>query len=229
MAANDYDFDPKGKPEVIVKDDLDVKHELSDLGITKEIILKIADAAATAKADTMAVEPLNAPGTNAYNKGVAAKRMSLIPLGWRMSHNRGIEATVNDKLGIQFVFQNVDVACTERDPQAISEKGSGSRKLIYEGQRQRDLFERVGGKREQILGVAPKVWLICVSTSGKKLRAEVSCPLLFEGNQFDGFAKRIFVVDQDYDPTPQARIHSDDDGDGDGNRADEFEVKIVKK
>lgn len=227
MAANDSDFDPKVKPHVIVKNDLDVKHELSDLGITKEIIFKIADAAASAKADTMAVEPLNAPGTNAYNKGVAATRMNLMPLGWRMSHNRGIEATVNDKLGIQFVFQNVDAACTERNPQAISEKGSGSRKLVYDGQRQQNLFERVEGKREQIRGVAPRVWLICVSTSGKKLRAEVSCPLLFEGNQFEDFAKRIFVVDQDYDPTPQTRIKSDDDGDGDG--ADAFEVKIVKK
>lgn len=223
MASNDSDFNPKAKPEIIIKDGVAVRHELAELGLTPEIIHMIGDAAATAKTDTMAVEPLNAPGTNAYNKGVAAKRLALLPLGWRMSHSRGIEATVNDKMGIQLVFQNVDVACTDRDPQAISEKGSGSRKLVYDGQK--ELFARAEGKREQVLGAALRVWLICVSTSGKKLRVEVSCPLLFEGNQFEGFAKRIFVVDQDYDPTPRARINPDNHGDSSGD----FEVKIVKK
>ena len=224
MASNDSNFDPTLKIEIIIRDSA-AKQELAALGLTAEIVLKIADAAATAKADTMAVEPLNAPGTNAYNKGVAAKRLALIPLGWRMSRNRGIEATVNDKLGIQLVFQNVDVACTDRNPQAISEKGSGARTLIYDGQK--DLFQRAEGAREQAPGVALRVWLVCVSTSDKKLRAEVSCPLLFEGSQFEGFAKRIFVVDQDYDPTPHTRIITNDDGSGDG--AGDFEVRIVKR
>ena len=215
--------DPEGKPKVIVKDPVEVRQALAAIGLTVEIVDRIADASATARADTMAVEPLNAPGTNAYNKGVASTRLNLMPLGWEMIHNSGIEPTVNYKLGLQIVFQNVDMACTDSDPQAISGKGSGSRKLVYEGQQQKELFERVEGAVEQIRGAVPKVWLICVSTSGKKLRAEVSCPLLFEGNQFEGFSKRIFVVDRDYDPTPQVRSDVDDSG------IDDFEVKIFKK
>ncbi|MBL0422399.1 general secretion pathway protein C [Ramlibacter sp. AW1] len=57
------------------------------------------------------------------------------------------------------------------------------------------------------------------------MRAEVSCPLLFEGNQFEGFSKRIFVVDRDYDPTPHARQI----GDLGGDSAADYEVKIQKK
>lgn len=208
--------------KAIVAAELDVKHELNALGLTKEIVTRIAEAAAAAKADTMAVEPVNAPGTNAYFKGVAATRLSLMPLGWRPGHKGNVEATVNDELGIQMVFQNVDMACTERDPQAISGKGSGSRKLIYDGQL--DLFQRAEGKRKQVHGVAPRVWMICVSTADKKLRAEVSCPLVFEGEQFEGFTKRIFVVDQDYDPTPRTEIKPDENG-----GAPDYEVKIVKK
>lgn len=226
MPAKPADFDPSANPEIIIKDSHAVKNELSELGLTTEIVHMIADAAASARADTMPVEPINAPGTNAYNKGVAAKRLALLPLGgWRMSHSRGIEATVNDKLGIQLVYQSVDVACTDRNPQAVSEKGSGSRKLVFDGMRQTNLFERVEERREQAPGVALRVWLVCVSTSGKKLRAEVSCPQLFDGNQFDGFSKRIFVVDQDYDPALGTKINSDDDGDAAGD----FEVKIVKR
>lgn len=229
VAAKNFEFDPDGKPsgkrEVIVKDAVEVRQALAAMGLTFEIIEKVADAAATAKADTMPEEPMNAAGINAYNKGVAATRINLIPLGWQMSHHRGIEATLNHKLGIQLVFQNVDAACTDRDPQAISGKGSGARQLVYEGQRQKELFEREDGTREQALGVTPKVWLICVSTSEKRLRAEVSCPLLFEGNQFEGFSKRLFVLDRDYDPAPQVRVDADDDG----GVGDSFEVKIVKK
>ncbi len=214
------------KPEVVFADELDAKRELAVLGLTKEIILGVGEAAATAKADTMSVEPLNAPGINAYNKGVAATRMALLPLGWTMSHKGGVEATVNHELGIQLIYQNVDMACTDRDPQAISEKGSGARKLVYEGQLQQELFKRVEGQLKQIPGAALRVWLICVSTAGKKLRVEVSCPQLFEGNQFEGFMKRIFVVDQDLDPSPQTRAAADDDG---GGNAADHEVKIARK
>lgn len=209
-------------PEPIT-DNVAVKHELAALGMTREIVEMIADAAAAAKADTMAVEPVNAPGTNAYFKGTAATRLGLIPLGgWRMGRKGNVEATVNDALGIQVVYQNVDMACTERNPQAISHKGSGSRKLIYDGQL--ELFQRADDKPKQIHGVAPRVWLICVSTEGKKLRAEVSCPEVFEGDQFEGFVKRIFVVDRDYDPSPRA-----DKKPGDDHGAGDYEVKIVKK
>ncbi|MBN9407518.1 MAG: hypothetical protein J0H69_00075 [Burkholderiales bacterium] len=215
---------PSFGDSIIVKEPGAARQALAVLSLTEEIIESIADAAATAKADTMAVEPLNAPGTNAYNKGVAAKRIALLPRGWRMSHDRGIEATVNDDLGIQLVFQNVDAACLERDPQAVSGKGSGARKLVYEGQRQNVLFERKEESPQQARGAPLRVWLVCVSTSDKKLRAEVSCPLLFEGNQFEGFSKRIFVIDRDYDPTPKARAAA-----GDRSVDDAFEVKIAKK
>lgn len=216
---------PSGpKREVIAIDDPSVNRELAALDLTKEIIANIADAVASAKADTMAVEPLNAAGINAYNKGVASIRINMLTRkGWRMCHKGGVEATVNDELAIQLIYQSVDMACTERDPQAISGKGSGARQLVYEGQQQ-EMFERVEGQRKQIHGVAPRVWLICVSTSGKKLRAEVSCPDLFEGNQYDGFSKRIFVVDQDYEPSPGTLIKPDED-----SGAADYEVKIVKK
>ena len=69
----------------------------------------------------------------AYINGVRAIRMDLLPLGWRLSRTGNVEATVNDKLGIQICFQNVDIACTEQNPQAISGKGAGSRKLIQNG------------------------------------------------------------------------------------------------
>lgn len=211
----------KLKP-VVVSEGFLVNQELRKLGLTAEIVATIARKAAFAKADALEIDPASTPGTLAYIMGVRAIRMALIAEGWRLSRTGNVESTVNDELGIQICFQNVDTACTEHYPQAISGKGAGSRKLIQDGQA--ELFERDAPVASDAIGCAPTVWVICVSTDSKKLRAEVSCPEAFEGNQFEGFSKRIWVVDEDLAPAPESIDLPDD-----GNGSSVHEVRIAKK
>lgn len=208
---------------VVVSDAWSVRQELRALGLTLEGVTDIARQAAAAKAEALAVDPCSTPGTLAYIRGVRAIRLQLIPEAWRISRSGNVESTVNDDLGIQLVFQNVDLACDTRDPQAISGKGAGSRKLVEFG-KQVELFERRDTPAVKSFGVVPTVWVLCVSTEGKKLRAEVSCPDAFEGNQFEGFSKRIFVVNEDLGPDVSHGMPLDDDG-----GAGEVEVRIAKK
>lgn len=215
---------------VVVSDAWEVRDDLRALGLSVDSITDIARQAAAAKAEALPIDPCSAPGTFAYIRGVRAIRLHLLPQGWRMSRSGNVESTVNDELGIQLIFQNVDTACEERDPQAISGKGSGSRKLIESGQ-QGELFYQAQPahlstevQKPSALGVVPTVWVLCVSTEGKKLRAEVSCPKAFEGDQFEGFSKRIFVVDEDLGPEVREEAPMTDDG-----GAGEFEVRIAKK
>ena len=207
---------------VVINESFQVRQELRALGLTVEIVTSIARKAAAAKAEALEIDPSGTPGTFAYILGVRAIRMELMPLGWRLSRTGNVESTVNDELGIQLCFQNVDVACTERHPQAISSKGAGSRKLIQDGQT--ELFDREAPEALDAVGSTPTVWVICVSTDGKKLRAEASCPEVFEGNQFEGFSKRIWIVDEDLQPAP-GNIDQPDDGSG----PVEHEVRIAKK
>jgi hypothetical protein len=190
--------------------------------LTVDIVTSIARKAAAAKAEALEIDPSSTPGTLAYISGVRAIRIDLLPLGWRLSRTGNVEATVNDRLGIQICLQNVDVACTEQNPQAISGKGAGSRKLIRSGQA--ELFDRNAADAVDAIGSTPTVWVVCVSTDSKRLRAEVSCPEAFEGNQFDGFSKRIWVVDEDLEPTP-GNIDLPKDGSG----PEEHEVRIAKR
>jgi len=208
---------------VVVSDSWSVRQELRSLGLTPEGVTDISRQVAAAKAEALAVDPCSTPGTLAYIRGVRAIRLQLIPEGWRISRSGNVESTVNDDLGIQLVFQNVDLACDTCDPQAISGKGAGSRKLVEFG-KQGELFERHDIPAAKVLGVVPTVWVLCVSTEGRKLRAEISCPDAFEGNQFDGFSKRIFVVDEDLGPDLRQNMPLDD-----GGGAGEVEVRIVKK
>jgi hypothetical protein len=212
---------PQPKP-VVISEGFQVRQELRALGLTTDIVRTIARQAAAAKAEALEIDPSSAPGTLAYIKGVRTIRMELLPRGWRLSRAGNVESTVNDELGIQICFQNVDIACTERHPQAISGKGAGSRKLIHDGQA--ELFDREAPEAVDAFGSTPTVWVVCVSMEGKKLRAEVSCPEAFEGNQFEGFSKRIWVVDEDLAPAPD-RIDRPDDSSG----PVEHEVRIAKK
>ena len=207
---------------VVVTTDFQVRQDLRALGLTPEIITSIARMSAAGKFEALEIDPSSTPGTLAYIKGVRTIRLELLPQGWRLSRIGNVEATVNHELGIQLCFQNVDVACTDRHPQAISGKGAGSRKLIHDGQI--ELFDRTAPEAADAIGSVPTVWFVCVSTDLKKLRAEVSCPKAFEGNQFEGFSKRIFVVDEDLDSTPGSIDQSDD-----GSDTMEHEVRIAKK
>lgn len=208
---------------IVVNEGSHVKRALKALGLTVEIVASIAQQAAAAKAEALEVDPSSTPGTFAYIKGVRAIRLALIPLGWELSRAGNVESTVNHKLGIQICFQNVDIACTDHHPQAISGKGAGSRKLIQDG-RQGELFGRQASATEDRYGKVPTVWVICVSTGAGRLRAEVSCPEAFEGNQFDGFSKRLWIVDEELEPTPGS-LDQRDDGD---SQVDD-EVRIAKK
>lgn len=207
---------------VIVDEPGRVTRELRAIGLTREIVRAIAVSAAGARADSLSIDPQGTPGTLSYIHGVRAIRLNLLPRGsWRESRVDNVEATVNDKLGVQICFQNVEKACSAADPKAVSGKGSASRRLIqgclFDG-----LLDPVLGK----IGRLPVMWFVCVSVNENGYSAEVSCPLPFEGNQFEFFAKRIFVIADSEEPRPSRhKSPSRDEGDGEV----ELAIEVSKK
>jgi len=213
---------------VIVELGISTEHELAPLGLSEAIVRKIAEAVAGSKAEALPIDPLSAPGTLAYIQGIRGIRRALLPKGWRMNRKGNVESTINDELGIQLLFQNVDRACSSSDPQAISKKGTASRKLVEDGQG--ELFGTTSANKNysspaEKIGSKPVVWMLCVSSDDRGLQAEVSCPKIFDGEQFDGFHKRIFVINDKYDPeVSEHNISYAPDA-----PSEDFEIKIVKK
>lgn len=205
---------------LIVRDAQDVETALGRIGLTRDIVVNVARAAAAARSDSLPVDPSGAPGMLSYIYGVRAIRMNLLKQGWRPSRQGNVESTVNDKIGVQLCFQNVDLACNDfKHPQAISGKGSASRSLVAAGQG--ELFGCSTNTLEaEVFGATPVVWVICVSVEGFSIRVEVSCPKTFEGAQFEDFHQRIFVLDEDFEPILDRGNDSD---------AEEFDVEISKK
>lgn len=203
----------------IVSDDDEVDAGLKELGLSREIIRQVAYAAAGARAEALPIDPSSAPGMLSYIFGVRHIRLLLQPLGWRLSRVGNVESTISDDLGIQICFQNVDIACSAVDPKAISGKGAASRQLVSDGNF--ELFPLDPASRIAPIGATPTVWVICVSADDHSIRAEVSCPRSFEGNQFEGFVRRLWVVDDTLEP--QANRQPDDD------EGLDFDVAVTRK
>lgn len=205
----------------VVREDWQVNQALRELGLTKDIVRRIALAAAGARNDATPVDPSFSPGMLSYIHGVREKRLALLPLGWEMARDGNVDLTVNRAKGIQVCFQNVDLACSNRDPEAVSGKGAASRRLVYSGQIE---MEFRGSEVTPISSMqsGPTMWFICVSADEFSVRAEVSCPKGFEGNAFQGFWHRLFVMDESTNPEPRRGV-VDDDGDLD------LDIQVSKK
>lgn len=220
------------RQQVIIDEALDAEQEIVQLGLTMAIAQKVARAASAGRASALEIDVAFTPGMFSHIYGNRHLRLQLLPLGWRKGRSNNVESVVNDELGIQIIFQNVDIACVrEHSPQAISGKGAGSRQLVQSGL-QGELWANPVHQPTKVEqgtskhGVTPVVWMLCVSNDGKRLRAELSKPDKFEGDQFEDFSKRIFVLDEENGTEPDIIIEpssSDDDGGLD------FEIKVEKR
>jgi hypothetical protein len=219
----------------IVTAPIDAQNELAQFDIALAVAHKIARAASAGRASALDIDVAFAPGMLSHIQGNRQIRRELLPRGWRIGRLNNVESVVNDELGIQIVFQNVDRACDDsHSPQAISGKGAGARRLVQAGL-QAELFEQpalalttsVPSTRHMSkLGVTPTVWLFCVSDDGTRLRAELSKPDNFEGNQLGKFSKRIFILDEESGDRKEAKIGPSDNDDG---SVLDVDVKVVRK
>lgn len=206
----------------VVVDPPAVDRELARLGLTRDVVRTIAERASAARAEALSIDPRGSAGWDSYRHGHRAMRLALLPAGWRIDRSNNVESVVNDERGIQLIFQNVDRACGVSHPKAISERGAGCRNLVNESQGV--LFESRGAEIVP-LGTRPTVWLVCVSADDYSMRAEVSCPECFEGNQFDGFSLRLLVVDETYDTPPSPKRYDSESDDSDHA----LDVVVTKK
>lgn len=207
----------------IVRDDDKVRVTLSQMGLSKEQISQIARSALSARAEYLeGIDPKNAPGQKAYMAGVRQLRLGLLSGSWKSARFNNIEMVVNHELGLMLGFQNVDMACQASPPRAISERGPGTRDLVarsYEA----DLFQsEVHPTNVYQTGDRPVIWFVCVAATTDSLQVEVSRPKPFDGDQFDGFFDRIYVLDEKLD-TPAAAAPADTEG------LDDIEINISKK
>jgi hypothetical protein len=170
-------------------------------GIPKTEYVSVAKQTVSARATADPLHPVGAAGTFMYHEGVLALRRLLITKGgWRPSTVSGVEATVNDNLGVQLWYQTVDQACDATPPQPLREKGSGAKSLLATANR--DLFPR-SKSHPQPKGSPLDIWWFCLSFKNDRLSAELSKPHLAETDSSMMYEHRIFLIDETHKVDPE--------------------------
>lgn len=205
----------------IIDGDSEIDSLLDSLRLDRASLTTVAMKAAAARNESVAFDPVNAPGQLSYIYGTRALREAFVPSGeWVPDNNRNIESVFNPRLGVKVVFQNVDVACALQCPKAISAKGLASKKLVENASFA--LFPELERQAEALVNAS--VWYFCVSANGEKVRAELSRPKSIRDSdgQFDDFQERIFILNCDFPP-----MVVDDDSFEDG--IDDIDISVTRK
>lgn len=219
------------RPTKLTRELPDVVSRLESVGLTKAECLTIAHKAASARNESIFIDPISASGQLAYIYGNRALRQALLAKeGWEIDRTDNIESTVNYERGLRIIYQNVERASDPlKGPKAISEKGNGSARIVNAAQIL--LFPEWEQEKAQSLarlnaldGMA--VWYFCVSVEGEygdDVRVEISRPLSIESKQFKDFDERIFIVQMgEWGSVADAKQDVEDS-------FDDFEVEVTRK
>jgi hypothetical protein len=175
----------------VLAEDFEVIPRLAQLGLRRDLLLDVVRAAAGARRSATGFHPLSAGGLLSWIEGTAQLRRVFMPDGWNICRRDNIESIFHSEVGIKVVFQNAERAADPlRDPIAASKKGAGSARAIELGQY--ELWP--DDKDAEIAEMNATTWVLFVYADGDDVRAEISCPIAINGEQFDGFHERIILI-----------------------------------
>ncbi|MFA6031544.1 MAG: hypothetical protein WC889_01435 [Myxococcota bacterium] len=182
----------------IYSEDWEIDARLAaDFGVTRDDLIDVIRNTLAERSSSVDVDPVNAPGLLAYIAGTRHLRWLFTSKGFLINRDRNVESVFNPNTGMKIAYQNVDLACAQRSPRAISGKKSGSAKII--GDAQGSLFPDSDALPEVVdpalvKGLKSAMWYLCASFEGDDVRAELSLPASVKDGNFHGFLERIFII-----------------------------------
>jgi len=175
----------------VLAEEFEVAPRLEQLGVTKAELLQVVRAAVGARRNATPFHPLSAGGLLAYLAGTEHLRRVFVPQSWKICRRDNIESIFHTEIGIKIAYQNAERAGDPlSDPIAVSKKGAGAARAVELGQY--DLFPEV--REMEVAEITAASWYLFVYADGPDVRAELSCPVAINDEQFDQFHERILLV-----------------------------------
>ena len=177
----------------VLAEDFEIVPRLAQLGLRRDLLLDVVRAATGARRNATGFHPLSAGGLLSWIEGTGQLRRIFLPTGWDICRRDNIESIFHPELGIKVVFQNAERAGDRlRDPIAASKKGAGSARAVELGQYELWPEERT----KEVFELNATTWVLFTYAVGDDVRAELSCPMAINEEQFDGFHERIILVEK---------------------------------
>ena len=177
----------------VLAEDHEVVPRLAQLGLRRDMLLDVVRAAVGGRRSSTPFHPISAGGLMSWIEGTAHMRRVFVPQGWEICRRDNIESVFHPEYGIKVVFHNAERAGDPLfDPVAVSRKGAGSARAIELGQY--ELWPEV--REKEVAEVTAPTWILFVFAEGDDVRAELSCPMAINEDQFDGFHERILLLEK---------------------------------
>jgi len=215
----------------LLTDPIKVQARLVELGTSMENMLEIAHAMAAEMADTSLNDAPGAAALRAYFVGVRRNRDIHCRgnNGWIKDDTDFIASIFNPRRRIRIAISNTDAGTgiPEFSPANRSRKGAATGRIIANNSLQREFDELVAESsnirpltESDHVGFVMSYYL-CVFCEGTEVRAELSCPIRWDGKFFSDFHERIRIIGRD----------GDDDGLGRKKSIppEEFDIPVTRK
>lgn len=187
---------------LVLDTDIDVRDYLeAHFQVTKKDMLEVVRNAAFAYMDSTDYHPVIHGGSSAWFEIVRSLRELLLPQGWEILYEEGLDKTVNDDLGLSIICTsgNAGVCRSPFDEGPLlmskNEKG-GSFKRALEHNRSLipDLFEDQDFLRSKVDNNSTWALIYHIDKTEKELRAELSLPIsLTSQDKIGQWQTRLFL------------------------------------
>jgi hypothetical protein len=160
---------------------------------TPEQWIEIVKASVSARARCTDDNAVSAPGYYAWEAATTRARQMFRREGWDKVVDEGVELIVNHELKKMVAVMNTDDGTSNLDksPKNRTIKGSATSKVV-DLNRQGELFKpsEVGPHVERPYSL----YYICIFDDGKRVRAELSKPSVYNSGYVIDFSERIFIL-----------------------------------
>lgn len=175
----------------VLAEEFEIVSRLEQLALRRDLLLDIVRAAVGGRRRATAFHPKSAGGLQSWIEGTGHLRRTFVPRGWEICSRDNIESIFHAEAGIKVVFQNAERAGDPiQEPIAASKKGAGSARAVELGQL--ELWPEL--KEKEVAEITARTWVLFVYADGDDVRAELSCPIAINEEQYDGFHERILLV-----------------------------------
>jgi hypothetical protein len=187
-------------PTIIRSEEWDRSKRLRELGLVlptfvdpRQGLLDAVRASVAGRAGATDNNARSAAGYNAWD--FPTRRLREIYRGfngWEKFEENGVEGIINRerKLKITAVSTDGGTCDPASSPRNRTPKGPATEKVV-DLNSQLSLFDFKDLAKENEY----QSWELCTYDDGNDVRAELSCPIIFESSHFIKFAERIFLID----------------------------------
>jgi hypothetical protein len=153
--------------------------------------IDIVRAAVAARAGCTENDARSAPGFYAWNAATARARQIFRREGWEKGDHEGIETIWNADHRKMIAVMNCDAGtcALDRVPHNRTPKGNASDKVVALNTEMFKPSEMTPLERRPY-----SFWYLCIFDDGRQVRAEISRPVEYKGNQIVDYSERIFIL-----------------------------------